>query len=187
MDEKNTGPLKTVIPIAHKITITPAEESCPTCKSDKLYKMELVEIFDKSDNECKASYYNSIKLFDMMEEHLREKGLSSFEKDDDNFAIKMTFVTSINIISNFIVGEFMMTSDFGNMKVSELLGLLSMAKIAEVTNKEQGKQIEIFISLDPNNIADLSKYAVSQGGLSLDIAKKMLTMHQEDLKRTEKR
>lgn len=184
-DKDDRNPLKTVIPIVHKITISPAEDSCPVCRSDKLYKLELVEIFDNSDEECKAAYFNSIKLFEMVEEQLRDKGLSEFDHDDDNFAIKLIFITSMNIIADFIVGEFLSLSNLGSMKVAELLGILSMAKVSmqlKLNQSSKNEALETLFSLDPSNLEDLSAYAKSLGNISLEAAKKILPIHQEDLK-----
>jgi hypothetical protein len=41
--------------------------------------------------------------------------------------------------------------------------------------------IELLLSLDPNNPEHVAAYAESQGGISIDVARKMLMIHQDDI------
>lgn len=170
--------MKRIIPVAYKAVITPAVDSCPYCGSDKLYKLELIEIYDKSNDEDRASYYNTIRLIEIARELLNEKGLSDFETDDDNLAIKMTFITTIQFIANIIVSEFIPFSNIGKMTVSDLMGITSMANIANIKSE---KELDI-ISLDPYNDKDIFSYAKSQGDISIEAARKMLEIHQGAIK-----
>lgn len=177
-----TRAINFTIPIAYKAIITPAEEACRICNNDKLHKLELVEIFDKSDKESEASYYNSIKFIEMARDMLNDKGLSSFETDNDNLAIKMIFITTFQTISNIMVSEFMQHSDIGKMTISELAGILAMSTVSDIRQKYNKENIDFLLSLDPNNPNDITNYAKSQGDISVEAAKMMLEIHQNDIR-----
>lgn len=46
---------------------------------------------------------------------------------------------------------------------------------------EDQSNIELLLSLDPNNAEHVAAYAESQGGISIDVARKMLMIHQDDI------
>ncbi len=46
---------------------------------------------------------------------------------------------------------------------------------------EEQSNIELLLSLDPNNPEHVSAYSESQGGISIDVARKMLMIHQDDI------
>ena len=46
---------------------------------------------------------------------------------------------------------------------------------------EDQSNIELLLSLDPNNPEHVAAYAESQGGISIDVARKMLMIHQDDI------
>ncbi len=52
---------------------------------------------------------------------------------------------------------------------------------ASDTSKSEDSNIELLLSLDPNNPEHVAAYAESQGGVSIDVARKMLMIHQDDI------
>jgi len=46
---------------------------------------------------------------------------------------------------------------------------------------DESANVELLLSLDPNNPEHVAAYAESQGGLSIDVARKMLMIHQDDM------
>jgi hypothetical protein len=46
---------------------------------------------------------------------------------------------------------------------------------------EDQSNIELLLSLDPNNPEHVAAYSESQGGISVDVARKMLMIHQDDI------
>lgn len=46
---------------------------------------------------------------------------------------------------------------------------------------EDQSNIELLLSLDPNNAEHVAAYSESQGGISIDVARKMLMIHQDDI------
>lgn len=46
---------------------------------------------------------------------------------------------------------------------------------------EDQSNVELLLSLDPNNAEHVAAYAESQGGISIDVARKMLMIHQDDI------
>lgn len=51
----------------------------------------------------------------------------------------------------------------------------------EPQRSEDQSNIELLLSLDPNNPEHVSAYSESQGGISIDVARKMLMIHQDDI------
>lgn len=51
----------------------------------------------------------------------------------------------------------------------------------EPPKSEDQSNIELLLSLDPNNPEHVAAYAESQGGISIDVARKMLMIHQDDI------
>lgn len=51
----------------------------------------------------------------------------------------------------------------------------------EQPKSEDQSNIELLLSLDPNNPEHVAAYAESQGGISIDVARKMLMIHQDDI------
>ncbi len=51
----------------------------------------------------------------------------------------------------------------------------------ELPKSEDQSNIELLLSLDPNNPEHVTAYAESQGGVSIDVARKMLMIHQDDI------
>lgn len=48
-------------------------------------------------------------------------------------------------------------------------------------SNQSNENIELLLSLDPNNPEHIAAYAESQGGISIDVARKMLMIHQDDI------
>jgi len=69
-----------------------------------------------------------------------------------------------------------LTSSFGTQKVEQVIDNLTSSN-----KNDESAGVERLLSLDRNNPEHVAAYAESQGGISIDVARKMLIIHQGDM------
>lgn len=76
-----------------------------------------------------------------------------------------------------------MADTFGKEKAGQMIDnvLGKSEEKSQIQKSEKISEKELLLSLDPNNPEHVSAYADSQGGISVEVARKMLMIHQDDI------
>ena len=74
-----------------------------------------------------------------------------------------------------------MTKNLGQNRTNEMLDNMMGSGKQNSSEGESKTAVELLLSLDPNNSEHIAAYAESQGGLSIEMARKILLLHQDDI------